>query len=254
MGAGHAHALHRPGDSLLHRLAPECKLAAAVAFVLVVALTPREQFWAFALLLALVAAVARAGHVPYGFVLRRLVIEVPFLAFAVLLPFVARGERVDVLGLSLSGPGLLAAFNVLAKASLGTMTMVVLGATTRVSDLLQGLERLGLPRGFVAIASFMIRYGDVVVGQVQRMRVARASRGYDPRNLLQARALAASAGALFIRSYERGERVHLAMLSRGHTGALPDLDRSTVTGGQWLTAALLPLSGALVCAAAWLQR
>ena len=33
--------------------------------------------------------------------------------------------------------------------------------------------------------------------------------------------LARSAGALFIRSFERGERVHLAMLSRGYTGRMP---------------------------------
>lgn len=252
MGAGHAHELFRPGDSLLHRLAPQCKLAAAVLFVLLVVLTPREQFWAFGVHLALLAAVARVGRVPYAFVLRRLVVEAPFVAFALLLPFVARGERVDVLGLQLSGPGLLAAFNVLAKATLGTMTMLVLGATTPVRDLLQGLERLGLPRGFVAIAGFMVRYADVIAGQVERMRVARASRGYDPKNLLQARALAASVGALFLRSYERGERVHLAMLSRGYTGILPRLSETSAGPRDWTRAAAVPAAAAVIAVAAWL--
>ena len=67
----------------------------------------------------------------------------------------------------------------------------------------------------------------------------------------QARALAASVGALFLRSYERGERVHLAMLSRGWTGAFPDTGAAPVARRSWATAAVLPTGGALVCAAAW---
>jgi cobalt/nickel transport system permease protein len=67
----------------------------------------------------------------------------------------------------------------------------------------------------------MVRYLEVVTGELQRMRVARASRGFDARNPRHWPVLARSAGALFIRSYERGERVHLAMLSRGYTGRLP---------------------------------
>jgi cobalt/nickel transport system permease protein len=53
--------------------------------------------------------------------------------------------------------------------------------------------------------------------------VARESRGFNPRDVRHWPVLARSAGALFIRSYERGERVHLAMLSRGYTGTLPRL-------------------------------
>ena len=51
------------------------------------------------------------------------------------------------------------------------------------------------------------------------MRRARLSRGHDPRFLWQVGATARGVGALFVRSYERGERVHLAMLSRGFDGA-----------------------------------
>jgi cobalt/nickel transport system permease protein len=252
MGAGHAQGLHLHGHSLLHRLPPECKIAAAVVFVLLVVLTPREEQWAFGGYALVVLGLAALGRVPLGFLLRRLVIEVPFVAFAVLIPFVAHGERVDVLGLSLSESGLHSAFNILAKGTLGALTSIVLAATTPVRDLLRGLERLGLPRGFVAIATFMLRYSDIVVGELHRMRIARVSRGYEPRSLLQVRALAASIGALFVRAYERGERVHLAMLSRGWTGALPDLGDARAGAGAWSTAAVLPLVGAAVCVTAWM--
>ena len=97
----------------------------------------------------------------------------------------------------------------------------------------------------------MIRYVDVITGEMQRMKVARASRGYDPKNLLQVKALAASAGALFIRAYERGERVYLAMVSRGYTGSLPLLDQSRPTRQQWASALALPAAAVVVTAGAW---
>lgn len=251
MGAGHAHGLYRPGTSPLHRLAPECKLLAVFLFVLVVVATPREQFWAFGVFALVLVAVAAVGRVPVGYVLRRLVVEVPFVLFAVALPFVARGDRVEVLGLSLSESGLLAAFNILAKATLGASATILLAATTDVRGLVRGLERLRLPRSFVAILSFMIRYADVIAGEMQRMKIARASRGYDPRNLLQARALAASAGSLFLRAYERGERVYLAMVSRGWTGSMPVLDERRATSTQWATAMVLPAAALVISASAW---
>jgi cobalt/nickel transport system permease protein len=251
MGAGHAHALYRAGSTPLHRLPPQCKLLAVFLFVLVVVATPREQFWAFAVYALVLVGVAALGRVPAGFVLRRLVIEIPFVLFALSLPFFAQGERVDVAGLSLSESGLLASFNILAKATLGATATILLGATTEVRALLRGLEKLRLPRSFVAIATFMIRYADVIAGEMQRMKVARASRGYDPRSLLQARALAASAGALFLRSYERGERVYLAMVSRGYTGQLPLLGEHDATRAQWATALVLPALALVVNAGAW---
>lgn len=254
MGGAHAHGLYRPGTTALHRLPPECKLAAVVLFVVVVVATPREQFWAFGVFALVLVAVGAVGRVPLTHVLRRLVVEVPFVLFAVALPFVARGERVEVLGLSLSEPGLLAAFNILAKATLGAAATILLAATTDVRGLLRGLERLRLPRSFVAILSFMIRYADVIAAEMHRMKVARASRGYDPRHLLQARALAASAGALFLRAYERGERVYLAMLSRGWTGSMPVLDERRAEPAQWATAMVLPSLALAVSAGAWVVQ
>ena len=77
------------------------------------------------------------------------------------------------------------------------------------------------------IAGFALRYVEVVVAELRRMRVARDTRCFRARDLRQARTLAQAAAALFIRSYERGERVHVAMLSRGYAGRLPDLEALT---------------------------
>jgi cobalt/nickel transport system permease protein len=193
----------------------------------------------------------RLAELPAGFVARRLVFEVPFLLFAVLLPFIGGGERVDVLGMSLSVEGLWGAWNIFAKATLGLGISIVVAATTTMPEFLRGAERLRMPRAFTSTLSFMIRYFDVIADDMRRMKVARQSRGHDPRWLWQARAVATSAGALFIRSYERGERVHLAMLSRGFTGSLPELAEGGAPLGSWLAALSFPLLAASICAIAW---
>ncbi|GAA1528986.1 cobalt ECF transporter T component CbiQ [Streptomyces albidochromogenes] len=251
MGAGHAHKLYRHGHSPVHALPPHCKLAAVFCFVLVVVSTPREAMWAFGLYAALLGGVAYAARVPAGFLLGRLLIEVPFVAFAVLMPFVAQGERVEVLGMSLSVSGLWGAWNILAKGTLGVAASVLLASTTELRSLLLGLQRLKLPPLLVQIASFMIRYGDVITDEMRRMSIARRSRGFEARGVRHWGVLGKTAGALFIRSYERGERVHLAMVSRGYTGTMPVIDEVTATRAQWSYAAALPVSALAVCLLGW---
>lgn len=245
------HHLYLPGASPLHRLAPQCKLAATVLFVLAIVATPREAFWAFGLYALVLVALTFVGRIPLTFVLRRLVIEVPFLLFALLLPVVGQGERVEVFGVSLSVAGLWAMWNILVKGTLGVATTAIMAATTPVPALLHGLEHLRLPKVFVGICAFMIRYLDVITGEMNRMRVARASRGSDPRWLWQAKATATSAGGLFIRSYERGERVYLAMASRGYAGSMPLLDDHSAPAAQWTAAMCLPAVGILIATIAW---
>jgi cobalt/nickel transport system permease protein len=225
-----------------------------VAFVLAVVATPREAFWAFGVYALALAGLAAVGRVPLAFLARRLVIELPFLAFAVFLPVVGQGERVEVLGVPLAVGGLWAAWNIVAKGTLGVAASAIVAATTPVAELLGGLERLRLPRALTTIAGFMIRYADVIADEVRRMRVARISRGHDPRWIWQARAVASSAGTLFIRSYERGERVYLAMVSRGYAGSMPDLQELAATRAQWLAALSVPATAALVAATAWWLR
>ncbi|MFD9573172.1 cobalt ECF transporter T component CbiQ [Streptomyces sp. NPDC059982] len=251
MGAGHAHKLYRHGHSPVHELPPHCKIAATFAFVVVVVSTPREAMWAFGLYAVLLAAVAAAARVPAGFLLRRLLIEVPFVAFAVLMPFVAEGEHVRVLGLPLSVPGLWGAWNVLAKGTLGVAASVLLASTTELRALLLGLQRLKLPPLLVQIASFMIRYGDVITDELRRMSIARRSRGFEARGVRHWGVLAKTAGALFIRSYERGERVYLAMVSRGYAGSMPVIDHVTASRAQWAYAAVLPVTALAVCLMGW---
>jgi cobalt/nickel transport system permease protein len=225
VGAGHGHKLHYHGHSWAHRAPAHLKVLALLAFVLLVVATPRDWFLAYAVYLVALLTIIATTRVPPAYIARRMVVEVPFVVFALLMPFIASGPRVDVLGVAVSQSGLLAAWALLAKGTLGVLASLTLAATTEPRDLLAGLERLRVPTLLVQIMGFMVRYLDVVTEEMRRMRVARESRGFTARNVRHWPILARSAGALFIRSYERGERVHLAMLSRGYTGTMPDIRR-----------------------------
>ena len=251
MSAGQHRPLFVARISPVHALAPECKLVATVAFVFAVVATPRDAFWAFGVYATLLVVTAWVARIPFSVFARRLAIELPFVAFALLLPVIGTSPHTEVLGMSLSVPGLWGAWNILIKGTLGVAATGLLVATTDVRDLLQALDRLHVPRAFTAITGFMIRYVEVITGELRQMRIARISRGHDPRWIWQARAVAATAGTLFIRSYERGERVYLAMASRGYGGEVA-MERVHAPTRDWVVALSLPAVGALIAVvAAW---
>ncbi|MGH3646896.1 MAG: cobalt ECF transporter T component CbiQ [Micromonosporaceae bacterium] len=250
MGGGHSHPLYLAHDSPVHRLPPEVKLVASVSFTVLVVLTPREQFWAFGCYLLLVGLVAALAGVRAGWLAVRSLIELPFVILALALPFFGPAPRVEWLGVALSVDGLLGAWNILAKGTLGVLSSLLLAATTQQRDLILGLDRLRTPAVITSIATFMLRYAEVLTAEARRMRIARLSRGYEPRFLWQAYAFAAGAGSLFLRAYERGERVYLAMLSRGYAGRMPTLYGPAAPIGTWLLALWVPAIAATVCVVA----
>ncbi|MHA6794733.1 cobalt ECF transporter T component CbiQ [Pseudonocardia bannensis] len=247
MGAGHAHPLYLPGTSAAHRLPAEVKIVAAFLGVLCVVATPREAFPVFGGYLLLLAAVWWVARIPPGWIARRSLIEAPFVVLAVLLPFTGPDPRIEWLGLSLSEAGLLGAWNILIKGTLGVLTSLTLAATTPLRDVLLGLQRLHTPPMVTTIATLMLRYADVIAAEARRMRLARIARGHDPRFLWQVGATARGVGSLFVRTYERGERVHLAMLSRGWAGEMPQLTDTRTTRRDWARG-LAPVGVALVLA------
>jgi cobalt/nickel transport system permease protein len=258
MGAGHSHPLYRDGDSPVHRAPAEVKIVCLLVFVLAVVVTPRELFWPFVIYAAIIVAVWRIARIPLRWILPRMLIEAPFLVLALLLPFSAGGERIDVAGFELSVAGLYAAWGIVIKGTLGVAASLTVAATTSARALPSALSRLGVPATVSAMLVLMIRYVDVLSGEASRMRMARISRGDSPRMLHQGSAVAKGVGVLFLRSYERGERVYVAMLSRGFDGRVPEL--AAVGAGpradvrQWSAAMIPAIAAVAVSVTAWVLR
>mgnify|MGYP000114584874 CR=1 FL=1 len=211
-----------------------------LAFISVSVSTPITRWPAFVAFFLLLVTTAVLSKIPLLLLFKRALIEIPFIFFAILMPFFGTGEKFEIAGIELYREGLLAGTSIVVKGTLGVLAAVILSTTTTAREILRGLERLKLPAVMVQIASFMLRYVNVISDEMERMKVARESRGFVATGIKHWKVLATSAAALFIRSYERGERVHLAMLSRGFDGNLPSLDNNKATQRQWATALSLP--------------
>jgi cobalt/nickel transport system permease protein len=235
-----------PADTPVHRMAPQCKVAATALFVLAVATTPRGAYWPYLWYLLLLAAVAALARLSPLTLIRRLLVEVPFLLFVLALPVLDGPPQLTVLGVGLSVPGLHAAATIALKATFGLLASGVLAATTALPEVIIGLERLRVPRVFTAVATFMVRYAEVLAAELARMRTAAVCRGGKTHWLWQVRDVTAGLGALVVRSFERGERVYLAMASRGYTGALPTaLTGAAASRAAWVGALAVPALAAV---------
>ena len=202
--------------------------------------TPITYWISYLLFFTLILGVILIAKLPLLTVFKRSLIEIPFILFAVLMPFFGTGKSSIFFGFTIYEEGLLAAAAIVAKGTIGVLGAIALSATSTAKDILQGLERLKLPAILVNIATFSLRYINVVSDEMERMKVARIARGFQSRGVRDWKILGSAAAALFIRSYERGERVHLAMLSRGFTGALPKISNDSPSRKDLLGAVALP--------------
>lgn len=214
--------------------------------MIIVVLTPIRQWESFVGYSVTVLIVVIVSRLPVWTLTKRATIEFPFLIFALLMPFTAGGETFKVGPLSLSVEGSIAALNLVAKATIGVACSMVLAGSTTAHSILAGFVRIKTPSLFVQIASFMIRYLNVINDQTTRMKIAREARGFEANGLRSWPIFTSTLGALFIRSYERGERVHLAMLSRGYQGTLSSLSTETSTKRDWFVGSSFPVSASII--------
>ena len=235
-------------------MAPQVKIAISFGALVAIVSTPREAMWAFAIYGVGIAIVAAVAGVTPGYALRRLSVEVPFLILAAMLPIFGGSPTVEILGVDLSIAGMWDAWNIVAKATLGLLIATILGATTDVTQLLSGLDGLRMPTVVTAIAGFMVRYLDVISGDWTRMRIAMASRGHDPRWFTQIGPYARTVGVVFLRTYERGERIYLAMASRGYAGRMPEATQPATPAVQWIVGIGFVGAFWLVATTAWWLR
>jgi len=166
------------------------------------------------------------------------------------------------LALTVSGQGLREFATIALKSWISVQAALLLSFTTPFADLVEGLRRLRLPRIMVAIIGFMYRYLAVLTDEATRLNRARASRsavvaGRGGRSAAwRARVVGGMVGSLFIRSYERSERVYAAMQSRGFEGEFRTLGGRELTGPEWaaLLAAVAALALFVVAGQLWLPR
>jgi cobalt/nickel transport system permease protein len=193
---------YQHGTSAIHRLPAGFKLAVAVGVILLIVLLPRTAWAAYAVVAAVLLALAIAARAGLRPMLVRLLLLEPFVLGIALLALLRPG-------------GVTLFLSMLTKSTLCLACMILLTATTRFTDLLAVLWRIRVPALLVTTLALMHRYLFVLVEEMERMRRARRSRTFVTGRAPAWRNSAEVAGQLFLRTSERAERVYLAMCARG---------------------------------------
>ncbi|WP_066635044.1 cobalt ECF transporter T component CbiQ [Desulfolucanica intricata] len=213
-------------NSPLYRIDPRVKMLAI--FVFIAFTSSLRSMFALAAAALFMISLAAVARVTPGIILKRLAWVVPFAGVMVLFfPFILPGEPVfnlnlGIFNLTATDKGLEQAAVLSFRVFVAVMAVTVLTATTKFKELLNALRDLKVPSIFVDLVEFNVRYIFVLVDEVSRMRIARRARNFQNGKTLFNRhtfkTLGASVAVLFIRSYERGDRIYNAMLSRGYSG------------------------------------
>jgi cobalt/nickel transport system permease protein len=239
--------------SLLHRLDARVKVAASILLILCVSLTPWGALPAYPLLWAISLAGVALARMSYWMVFKRSLVALPFAAAAVTLLFTVPGRelaRLPLVGWTISDAGLVRFASIMLKSWISVQVAVLLAMTTHFTDLLWALGALRVPSVLVSIVSFMYRYIFVLADEALRLTRAREARSADPDGtgggtmVWRARVTGGMVGNLFLRSYERSERVYQAMVARGYRGQMRQLEPPPLTPAQVALGAL-PVLAAL---------
>jgi cobalt/nickel transport system permease protein len=214
---------HREGDSLVHQFDPRFKLTMMVLFILVVLLIPARQGQLFLYYICIPIFLALASKISiFHFLSKILKIYPMILIISIFIPFFSSGN--DLLFqwgfLKVYKNGLEKFFMINVKSFLAIAMSVVLTTTTDMSRLLRGMEKLKIPPITISILAFMYRYIFLLVDEVEKMIMAFQSRYLKLSFLQRIKIFSQIIGILFIRTYERGERIYLAMESRGFRGKI----------------------------------
>jgi cobalt/nickel transport system permease protein len=246
----HVHFLdpYRQRLSPIHQLDPRVKLVLAIAFIFCTALTPSGAWPAYIILLSTVVAVELLSDLGMVYVLRRAVLALPFVLAALPVIFTLQGPvlfefSLGPWNLQVTYTGVERFISIALKSWISVQMAIVLAASTPFPDLLTAMRAIRIPRLLVAIFGLMWRYLFVLADEALRLIRARAARsgqadqpGLKTGGSLawRARVTGGMAGNLFLRAFDRSDRIYMGMLSRGYDGEVRSLPLPGLQTYHWV--------------------
>jgi len=206
------------GETLIHRLDPRAKTLATLAFILTVVSFPKYSVAPLVPFAIYPLVFVILGQIPASVILKRTAAVSPFAVLVgIFNPLLDTAPMVRVAGVDVSG-GWISFISILLRFTLTVSAALALIATTSFPRICQGLDALRVPRAFIVQMLFLYRYLFVLIEEAVRLKRARDLRRFGQRTGLRPRVAAALIGVLFLRTYERAERIYLAMCARGFDG------------------------------------
>jgi cobalt/nickel transport system permease protein len=221
-------------DSLIHRQDPRVKLVVSLAMIVAITALPPGAWISYLFCLTSVVLIAGLSRVRPILIIKRSLVAIPFALVAFTLIFTIEGTpltsvRLGSWSVTATSEGTIAFVSILIKAWLSVLVATLLVTTTTFPGVMAAMRSLRVPKLIVSVVSFMYRYIFVIADEALRLHRAREARSANPRGESvgsigwRAKVLGGMIGSLFLRSYERSERIYSAMLSRGFDGEIRTL-------------------------------
>ena len=212
-------------QSPLHGWDPRLKLICLTGLIFSIVLISSFRLALLGLVFSLI--MVHISRIPLSFILKHLRWVLFFVSFFFLImPLTVPGTEVARFhSVRISFEGISCASMVAIKAITAVLLIFPMIGTMKFSATIKTLERLNLPNRLVQLTMFTYRYIFLFIDEAQKMSVAIDSRGFKKgANLHTLKTIGKLVGMLFVRSYERAERVYQAMISRGYTGNFKSLE------------------------------
>ena len=207
--------------SPLHALDARAKLLVTLLFLIFVLSLPLGDLSGLILYLIYPIISCSLAGISYGTVFKRSLLVLPFILFiGIFNPILDRQVVFHVGGVGVTA-GWISFFSILIRGLVSVQAVFILIFTTGFYNLCRGMRRLGVPSLLATQLLFVYRYIFVLLQEALSMHRARAARSFG-RKSYPFRMWGVFIGQLLIRTIERSERIHRAMLSRGFTGNIAD--------------------------------
>lgn len=227
---------------VLQRINPQVKLGVIVAFIL--SAVAVRMISPLAILLATIVILCVLSEIPLKFFFVRATVFIPIFATAIALPllFITPGRSLAEVGyaglvVKVTVEGVYRALQFTFRIWVCVASLILLVLTTKFSRLIQVMKSFKVPSIFVTMTAITYRFIFIFINEAYRMALAKESRTVAKEPWRQAiKSFANMITTLFIRSYERGERVYLAMMSRGYSGTVKSSSNMKFALRDWLFA------------------
>jgi cobalt/nickel transport system permease protein len=237
------------GDSAIHNDDARVKVVVTLGFIFAMTSLPAGAWPAFGIMYLLLWSMVLMSQLGAGRILRRSFLALPFVLVALPTVFTRAGSplfelNLGFMHLTATQQGLEFFVSVLLKSWASVTGAVLLTATTPFVRILEALRALRVPRTLIAIVSFMYRYLFVLVDESQRLLRARSARSAHVSDRAggtirwRAKTAGGMAGSLFVRTYDRSERIYQAMLARGYDGQVRQLNTPSLSTNSLLRGGL----------------
>ncbi|MFH1632642.1 MAG: cobalt ECF transporter T component CbiQ [Chloroflexota bacterium] len=238
-------------ESFIHKLDPRVKVVVTVLFIVSNVLLPDGAWLAFGLAWGILVLSSLLARVGIDFLITRSLAVLPFAIAALTAVFSLPGESIFEFDIGpwhliATDTGTIRFLSIMIRSWVSVQMAIILTATTPFPDLIHAMRHLRVPDILTAIISFMYRYLFILSDEIVRLlraRDARSARSAGRHKsggslVWRARAAGNMAGQLFLRSYERSERIYNAMLARGYSGTLLTLNPHIMRVKDWLAGVL----------------